>query len=672
MKEKNVVIFDLWETLIFGTTDSAISIFYNAITNEKIPPEQLKNCMLIKESEPRLFLEKLLTIVTPSNISSLLLGLKNPRSPLYKKLIKNFNSAIKNDSKEIRWTPGSIELLELLKGEYMLVLVSNLWAYQKKYLFKILKVNKYFDRCLFSCDLGMNKKQILQNIQKILKMDICNAIFVGKSYEYDIIPALSANISSLRLVSEDNIISPEKTKAMIEQDFGDQTTHYKKEIVTAKPKQNRILIVIPPFFKLLGSHNNRINLSASYLSAYLSTKGYFNKLYNCDSEFKETYISRYQMLFNSINFYTSIQTEKSYITFENFYKENSFDIIFVTCGDILNPSFDSGNWDSTKKIAKIVRKINPKAYIIAMGPEIGIDSEDFDLLVYDEVENLIDEIIEKRFRGKVQGTLLSENDLKNFPIFKFKNMASKISPLSLDTIIWRRGCRGRCDFCRVAQIYKGAIRYRPTELVLEEIRLRYDLLNLKNFYLVDANFTYDKELGVQFCRRLREEFPDVTWRTESRFDTLDKKLLIEMKKAGCTHIKLGLENALHEKYQVKTKKVNLVNARKWIQEIQDMGINCVVYLMLGGKWLTPQQYKQMYKNAESLNASGYTISLFTPYPNTPTGISYEEWKRRKFIGSHLDIRLVDFWKIPIDTIDAFFSLELKKGREDKNIRDFIY
>ena len=79
----------------------------------------------------------------------------------------------------------------------------------------------------------------------------------------------------------------------------------------------------------------------------------------------------------------------------------------------------------------------------------------------------------------------------------------------------------------------------------------------------------------------------------------------------------------------------------------------------------------MYENAKMLNADGYTVSLYNPYPGTPAGITYEEWDRRKFIGSHLDIRLIDFWKIPIDIFDAFFSLELNKGREDKNIRKFI-
>jgi len=671
MQKNKIVIFDLWETLIFGTRDSAISIFYNNITGEKISSEKLKRCMLINKFETRAFLEEVLNIVTPSNISSMLLSLKNPRSPLYKRIINDFKKAVNKDSLKIRWMPGAIEMLKLLKKKYTLVLVSNLWAYQKKFLIRDLKLEKYFDSCLFSCDLGMDKDIMLQNIEEILKTDLSNIIYVGESYEYDIIPAVNANIRALRLITENNVIFSEKTTSTIEEELDGPTRCNVKETSKVAKQKEDVLIVIPPFYKLMGSFNNRLNLSASSLSAYLSSHGYGNKVYHCDSELKEKYISRYQMVFNSIDFYASMEKEKAYKEFEDYYKKNMVDTIFVTCGDILNPSFDSGNWDSTKKTAKIIRKINPQAYIIAIGPEIGIKSEDFDLLVYGEVEKLTDRIMKQKIRGKVLGGLLSESELKKIPNFDIRNMITKTSPVSLDTIIWRRGCEGTCDFCRVAQVNKGQVRYKPIDSVLEEIKVRYDNLKLKNFYLVDANFTSDKKTAMDFCRKIKKILPDISWRTESRFDTLDKELLLEMKAAGCTHIKLGLENALHEKHQVKTKKITLDNARQWIEYIQQIGINCIVYLMLGGKWFTHEQYRQMYENAESLNADGYTVSLFTPYPGTPAGVSYEEWEERRFTGSHLDTRLIDFWKIPIDIINDFFSLELKKGREDKNLREFI-
>lgn len=670
-KERKVVVFDLWGTLIFGTRDSAISIFYKEITGEDIRPEQLKSCMLIKEEDPRRFLEEFLHVVTPSNHSSMLLSLKNPRSPLYDKIIERFNAAIEKDFREIRLAPGATEVLESLKKRYRLVVLSNLWSYQKKFLYGSLKLKRYFDDCLFSCELGMNKRQILGDLAKLLKTDLSKVIYVGKSYEYDILPAVNAGLSALRIADEDNVIFPEKVERMIDEEL--QAGPRPKTPARAPRGRGapRALLVTPPFYKLLGSHNNRINLAASYLSAALSAKGFESKIYHCDSKPHEKYITRYQMVFNSIDFYKTLESEKAFAEFEEFYRDDRSEVVFVTCGDTLNPSFDSGNWDSARGIAKIVRKANPKAFLVAIGPEVGGRSQDFDLIVHGEAEGLLDRIMTRSARGRVRGTLISEEELSEIPIFKLRSVVNKLPPTSLDTVIWRRGCIGTCDFCRVAEINRGRVRCRPIPLVMKEMRLRYEKLGIRNFYVVDANFTSNKNLLGDFCRGIRREFSDVTWRTESRFDTLNEDVLKLMRDSGCTHLKLGLENALHEKHQTRTKRVTLDNARRWIERVQGAGMKCVVYLMLGGKWFTPAQYREMYRNAKSLGADGYTVSLFTPYPNTPSGISWDEWEDRRFTGSHLDIRLIDFWRIPIDIVEAFFSLELKKGREDRLVRSFV-
>ena len=667
---KKTVVFDLWETLIFGTKDSTISLFYKGVTGDVMSNEQQRLGMLISDPDPRRFLEKFIHIVTPPNASAMLLSLENSKSPLHSKIVNDFIAAIEKDMNEIRWAPGAVELLEQLKFKYNLILVSNFWSYQKKYLLQRLNINKYFHKCLFSCDLGIDKDGMLKDFTKITKVPTRDVVYVGRSYEHDIVPAVNANISALKIANEDNIIIPEKIITMIEEDFGEKKAMITEKACSANKKQ-KALIVIPPFYKLLGSHNNRLNLMASHLSAHLSCSGHENKIYHCDSERHENYITRHQMVFNSIEFYDAMEKDGAYQEFEDYFRKNISDIVFVTSGDVLNPSFDSGNWDSTKKIALIVRRVNPGAYIVAIGPEVGGASEDFDLIVHGEVEQLTDVIMKKRIRGRVTGELLPEEKLKDFPLFDIKNMATEISPKSLDTIMWRRGCSGTCDFCRVAQVNRGSIRYRSIDSVMGEIKTRYSDFGIKNFYIVDANFTSSKDRVIKFCQRLKKEFPDISWRTESRFDTLDKDLLVEMKKAGCTHLKLGLENALSEKFQVKSKRVSLDNASMWIAEIQKTGLKCVVYLMLGGKWFTHEQYKEMYKNAKSLNADGYTVSFFNPYPSTPAGISYQEWTMRRFTGSHLDIRLVDYWRIPTDIVDAFFALELKKGREDKNVRNFL-
>jgi len=670
-KKKKIVVFDLWETLIFGTEDSAISIFYQDITGEEISPEQQKRCLLIAETEPARFLERFFENVTPSQTSSMLLSLKNPRSPLKEKIIQKFRALMDNDAREIRWVPGAMELLAALKKKYTLVVVSNLWAYQKEFLSHKLAVGDCFDRCLFSCDLGMDKNDILRQLGEILSADTRDMVYVGRSYEYDIVPAVNADISAIRITYENNMIFPEKITRMIEEELDGVAAPIARRSFVAQGGRRDVLLVIPPFYKLLGSHNNRLNMGAAFISSRLDSLHIPNRTYHCDSEPHENYVTRYQMVFNSVEFYDHLAGSEAFPAFEEYFRAHGSDTVFVTCGDILNPSFDSGNWDSSQKIAKIVRKVNPRAYIVAVGPEVGLASEDFDLIVHDEVESLLPAILENHQRGRINGGLLSEHGLKSLPPFRFETMATEISPPSLDTILWRRGCAGTCDFCRVAEINKGKIRCRPRAAVMEDIRIRYENYGIRNFYIIDANFTADKAMALEFCREVTEKFPGITWRVESRYDTLDVELLRSMKAAGCTHLKLGLENALSERHQVKTKRVSLAGAAEWIKVIQEVGINCVIYLMLGGKWFNRAQYEEMFANTKALRADGYTVSLYNPYPNTPAGISYEEWRQRRFTGSHLDIRLIDFWKIPIEVVEAFFNLEIEKGREDKMVRRFI-
>lgn len=111
-------------------------------------------------------------------------------------------------------------------------------------------------------------------------------------------------------------------------------------------------------------------------------------------------------------------------------------------------------------------------------------------------------------------------------------------------------------------------------------------------------------------------------------------------------------------------------AREKIAMLHDVGLRCVVYLLLGGAWYTEGDYDRMYENAAALNADGYTVSLMAPYVGTGTGIPQNEWDRCGFTGSHLDLRLADYWQIPRRVLDRFFALELSKGREDRSIRNF--
>jgi len=276
-----------------------------------------------------------------------------------------------------------------------------------------------------------------------------------------------------------------------------------------------------------------------------------------------------------------------------------------------------------------------------------------------------------RPRGRINTSVVPEPALEEQGLLTLDNFVGKISKKGFDITYWRRGCFGKCHFCRVVESNKGGERFRPIETVMEEVSYRRDKLGLRNIYMVDPNFTSFDERTRLFCSEMKKNFPDVTWKAESRFDTLGYDIIPALKEGGCSCLKLGLENALGEEHQAAGKKVPLADAKEKIKALKKAGIRSVIYLMLGGYWYTEYDYERMYENALSLGADSYTVSIMTPYVGTASGISYNEWNKWGFTGSHLDIRLVDYWKIPVNVISKFYGMELAMGREDKGERRFV-
>ena len=51
---------------------------------------------------------------------------------------------------------------------------------------------------------------------------------------------------------------------------------------------------------------------------------------------------------------------------------------------------------------------------------------------------------------------------------------------------------------------------------------------------------------MEFCERIQKESWNIIWTCNGRVDNLDDEMLVEMKKAGCKMIRLGIESGSQE------------------------------------------------------------------------------------------------------------------------------
>ena len=107
-----------------------------------------------------------------------------------------------------------------------------------------------------------------------------------------------------------------------------------------------------------------------------------------------------------------------------------------------------------------------------------------------------------------------------------------------------RGCPYECTFCASPLLHNRTIRYRGAEDVVEEMTYLMDKFEVKEFNIIDDNFTAKTEHAGAICELMIKRGLNATWSCENgiRADRVEKGLLALMKRAGCYRVAFGVES----------------------------------------------------------------------------------------------------------------------------------
>jgi radical SAM superfamily enzyme YgiQ (UPF0313 family) len=134
--------------------------------------------------------------------------------------------------------------------------------------------------------------------------------------------------------------------------------------------------------------------------------------------------------------------------------------------------------------------------------------------------------------------MIDPNEYPYAPIGAF----SKKFPLT--SISTTRGCPYQCTFCANNTIMGRKVRARSTEIVLREMELLHDKYGVREFQIIDDNFTSKKTLTLGVCKGIVERGWDISLSFPNgvRLSTLDEDILKLLEKAGCYSLGLGIES----------------------------------------------------------------------------------------------------------------------------------
>jgi len=167
------------------------------------------------------------------------------------------------------------------------------------------------------------------------------------------------------------------------------------------------------------------------------------------------------------------------------------------------------------------------------------------------------------------------------------------------------------------------IRRRSIDNVLGEIKMLNKDFGIKEFHIIDDNFTMDKEYAKDLLRKLKALDLGMTWAVPNgvRMDALDDELLALMKETGLYLISLGIESGSDEVLKAMKKSITVAKIRECVDRIDKAGIDMAGFFILGFPGETAKTIRQTIDFAAELPLKRANFFTYLPFPGTE---SYEK------------------------------------------------
>jgi len=207
------------------------------------------------------------------------------------------------------------------------------------------------------------------------------------------------------------------------------------------------------------------------------------------------------------------------------------------------------------------------------------------------------------------------------PMKMYDRILPYVDVKPVDTMSILRGCPYQCAYCETRELWGTACRAFTPQRVIDEIKHMTENYGTKGIYFVGDNFTINKKRTADLCHLIKENKLDIKWTCETRADLVNKKLLVDMKSAGCQTMFFGVESGSPKIQQKLNKNIDLQEVKRTFDLCKQVGIRTATSFMLGIPGETVEDMHATFKFAKNLNAD---ICMFNIYIACPGSKLYDE------------------------------------------------
>ncbi|WLR53718.1 B12-binding domain-containing radical SAM protein [Mesobacillus subterraneus] len=261
--------------------------------------------------------------------------------------------------------------------------------------------------------------------------------------------------------------------------------------------------------------------------------------------------------------------------------------------DVIGFSCYIWNIEETIKVIKMIKKINPAIQIIAGGPEVTYDVQDwmkevaeFDFIVIGEGEQTFKQLLSALASGdgftevpgiayrKDENILMNAQqnklDLKELPSpYRFEedlpHLAKRVTYLETS-----RGCPFSCQFC-LSSIEVG-VRYFDREKIKDDIR--YLMANgAKTIKFVDRTFNISRSYAMEMFRFLIDEhLPGTVFQFEITADIMRPEVIEFLNQeapAGLFRFEIGVQSTNDYTNELVMRKQNFEKLKRTVTMVKE-------------------------------------------------------------------------------------------------------
>jgi len=291
--------------------------------------------------------------------------------------------------------------------------------------------------------------------------------------------------------------------------------------------------------------------------------------------------------------------------------------------DVIGISSMTATVTWTYKFSDELRRLGKKIILGGIHPTALPEEakQHADSVVVGEAESVWGEVLKdasaKRLKPFYYGERLSLDDIP-LPLAGFLKGHYKFR-----AVFTMRGCPYKCTFCSVRKFFGDTIRYRPIQKVVEEV----ETCTGRIYFNADDNiWGGDLNRSIELFSELSKGtkkwwygFGDLRAPQSPDGD----KLLRVARDSGLFSVWAGWETSSGEglkMYHASAKQGK--NREDAVKKIKDYGIDVILFVVLGRRQDTPEDFEKTIELAERLGVGIHPV-LLTPLPGTEL---YEEYR----------------------------------------------